>query len=763
MAESLMSEEQIAKLLTATDGEMAEMEEFFSGTPVLQPIREIRVAAQTGDMGRLQQAMNQVSVQTKPEVFQQVQATVQRDTFVRQTVQAVQAYHYLQDKKEKQEQALSAEEEQFMEQKPQLEAGVSYLRTNYAQAFQEGPLPQAETEQVNSVVQENEARMDTYEQHGMFETKSGMRDYRDAVEPQTGTLETGTVEFKPDTPLYTEHLDLSQPDTTINMTDTGNTADVNFSPDVEMQTGFAPQPMTDNTADGETKTVDFTGTPHSENETIRSGNTFEMSQEAKEMRDLHDAFKVGTNEPDKAEEDIRKLNDSFADKGQYGYVDGVKLGSADKRKTDWETVYKQGVSKHIDKIGSEKDMADFALDILVAGIMVPLDSLKEYLKQKRLSQKEDAKKAVEKRGEFIADNLRNRGLSKLDLSTKLARDGQKWILQDPNYAIIPEKGPYTKYEKALLEKREFAKRLPTKSDGSVDFDKMSSSQRKKYGQYLATYAHLPEFKNYVYEMTGIKQSYDEMKQIVSASKEMENVSLMSPDEQVAVQQAKIQELEQTVADLQASTKGQAPNGISSPNNVQSNNVQPTAGLQSSTKEQVPNGMPSPNNVQSSGVQPTADLQASTDVQNPNIVQSSTGVKAPKQVSNANNVRETKADAVQHGSNGVQSPKNVRDNEHERQKAEALASVQMDDLAEVRISGTVKNPVVTMPDGTRMPVDNRRKEELDAQARDVDRKKKANDEAASANRQRQRQLAMGRSGQTPTYQAPKPTRTTGRAM
>ena len=119
--------------------------------------------------------------------------------------------------------------------------------------------------------------------------------------------------------------------------------------------------------------------------------------------------------------------------------------------------------------------------------------------------------------------------------------------------------------------------------------------------------------------------------------------------------------------------------------------------------------------------------------------------------------------MRHGSNGVQSPKNVRDNEHERQKAEALASVQMDDLAEVRISGTVKNPVVTMPDGTRMPVDNRRKEELDAQARDVDRKKKANDEAASANRQRQRQLAMGRSGQTPTYQAPKPTRTTGRAM
>lgn len=718
MSESLMSEEQIAKLLTATDGEMVELEEFFSETPVLQPIREIREAAQTGDMGRLQEAMNQVAVQTKPEVFQQVQATVQRDAFVRQTVQAVQAYHYLQDKKEKQGQPLSAEEEQFMAQKPQLEAGVSYLKENYAQAFQEDPLPQTETERVVSVVQENETPGNTYEQQGVFETKFDTDDYQSNTETQTGTLETGTVEFAPDTPLYTEHLDLSQPDTTINMTDMGNTADVNFSPDVEMQTGFAPQPMTDNTADGEIKTVDFTGKPHPENETIRSGNTFEMSQEAKEVRDLHDAFKVGTNEPDKAEEDIRKLNDSFADKGQYGYVDGVKLGATDKRKTDWDTVYKQGVSKHIDKIGSEKDMTDLALDILVAGMMVPLDSLKEYLQQKRLSQKEDAKKAVEKRGEFIADNLRNRGLSKLDLSTKLARDGQKWILQDPNYAIIPEKGPYTKYEKALLEKREFAKGLPTKSDGSVDFDKMSLSQRKKYGKYLTTYAHLPEFKNYVYEMTGVKQSYDEMKQIVSTSKEMKKVSLLSPDEQVVAQQARIQELEQAVVDLQASKKEQGANSMLSPSNMQSNSVHPTA-----------------------------HVQAPSDVH------------APKQTG----VRETSVNAVQPTVKNVQTPKNVRDDEHERKKAEALASVQMEDLADVKISGTVKNPIVTMPDGTRIPVDNRRKEELDTEVREIDRKKKSNDEAAHMNRQQQHQLAMGRSGQTPMHQAPTQTRTTGRGM
>ncbi|MBR4932079.1 MAG: hypothetical protein IKZ02_03535 [Alphaproteobacteria bacterium] len=718
MSESLMSEEQIAKLLTATDGEMVELEEFFSETPVLQPIREIRKAAQTGDMGRLQEAMNQVAVQTKPEVFQQVQATVQRDAFVRQTVQAVQAYHYLQDKKEKQGQPLSAEEEQFMAQKPQLEAGVSYLKENYAQAFQEEPLPQRETERVVSVVQENETPGNTYEQQGVFETKFDTDDYQSNTETQTGTLETGTVEFAPDTPLYTEHLDLSQPDTTINMTDMGNTADVNFSPDVEMQTGFAPQPMTDNTADGEIKTVDFTGKPHPENETIRSGNTFEMSQEAKEVRDLHDAFKVGTNEPDKAEEDIRKLNDSFADKGQYGYVDGVKLGATDKRKTDWDTVYKQGVSKHIDKIGSEKDMTDLALDILVAGMMVPLDSLKEYLQQKRLSQKEDAKKAVEKRGEFIADNLRNHGLSKLDLSTKLARDGQKWILQDPNYAIIPEQGPYTKYEKALLEKREFAKGLPTKSDGSVDFDKMSLSQRKKYGKYLTIYAHLPEFKNYVYEMTGVKQSYDEMKQIVSTSKEMKKVSLLSPDEQVVAQQARIQELEQAVVDLQSSKKEQGANSMLSPSNMQSNSVQPTA-----------------------------HVQAPSDVH------------APKQAG----VRETSVNAGQPTVKNVQTPKNVRDDEHERKKAEALASVQMEDLADVKISGTVKNPIVTMPDGTRIPVDNRRKEELDTEVREIDRKKKSNDEAAHMNRQQQRQLAMGRSGQTPMYQAPTQTRTTGRGM
>ena len=78
--------------------------------------------------------------------------------------------------------------------------------------------------------------------------------------------------------------------------------------------------------------------------------------------------------------------------------------------------------------------------------------------------------------------------------------------------------------------------------------------------------------------------------------------------------------------------------------------------------------------------------------------------------------------------------------------EALqAANQLDPLDKVTVKGNLKNPVVELPNGTKVPVNNDNKDKLTAKAQQLETKKRDNDEKKQQIMQQQRQLSNARAG------------------
>lgn len=92
-----------------------------------------------------------------------------------------------------------------------------------------------------------------------------------------------------------------------------------------------------------------------------------------------------------------------------------------------------------------------------------------------------------------------------------------------------------------------------------------------------------------------------------------------------------------------------------------------------------------------------------------------------------------------------APKTAQQSEQAQLRDEALKSVKLDPLEEIKVSGDLKKPVIKLPDGTKMPVSDAKKTELTEQAKQVESKKLDNDNAIQKNRQQQHQLSSARTG------------------
>ncbi len=212
-------------------------------------------------------------------------------------------------------------------------------------------------------------------------------------------------------------------------------------------------------------------------------------------------------------------NSSDKAKGDFGFAGDWQF--EDPKKMEWLPIFEKSVFDPLTKMGGEKDIGDFVITLGTTILVnMPLGMIAESINQKRTNKKESDKKAKDNREAAIDSNLKNRGLTRNDLASQLAHEAKNWLLNDAGYKDLPKTGPYTAYQKAMIEKRDFAAKLPRKPDGDLDWSKMDSKQRKKYAKYVTIYSQSPKWNSYMCEMCGVKIKPEEYEKQAKASAQM---------------------------------------------------------------------------------------------------------------------------------------------------------------------------------------------------------------------------------------------------
>lgn len=268
-------------------------------------------------------------------------------------------------------------------------------------------------------------------------------------------------------------------------------------------------------------------------------NEQEDKKEIEKGKEIFTALKEGNREKDEQANDLADIQGLLNMKeGKGGYLDEFSVDKKDLKSTEWSKVLDKGI-EHINKIGGGKDAGEIVMQTVEMAILAPLDMLTEMLNQMHANFKENEKIKSEKLKDFIDNNLKTNGLTKTKLASELSHDTQVWLTNDPEYHHLPKEGPYNKYQKALIEKREFAAGLPKKADGNIDLNKMSRSQKKRFATYVFSYANMPRFKNYIYEMSGIKLHYDDIKKIATNAAKMKTIQVDHTQMRIAEPQPRI--------------------------------------------------------------------------------------------------------------------------------------------------------------------------------------------------------------------------------
>ncbi len=381
----------------------------------------------------------------------------------------------------------------------------------------------------------------------------------------------------------------------------------------------------------------------------------EMKAEVQKGNEIHSALKEGITEPDKQQADLAEMQEAFNVKtsdGNGGYFDKAPVNKDDLKTVDSSKIFEKGLSR-LEKLGSGKNPDDLVIQVFEVALLAPIDMMTEWLNQISANMKENNKIRQAKRNEFIDANLRNNGFTMPKLAALLSHDTQEWLLNDPEYKKLPKEGPYSKYEKALMEKRDFAASLPKNENGTINFEKMSRAQKKRYTTYMTHYAQVPPFKNVAYEVTGLALMGKELKEMASKAAKMQTV-------QVAQHQPQTSQAQQ-----------QAP--------------QPQQQQTPQAQQQAP---------------------------------------VPK----------------------AAAPKTAQTSEQAKLRDEALQTAnQLDPLDKVTVKGNLKNPVVELPNGTKVPVNNDNKDKLTAKVQQLEIEKRDNDEKKQQNIREQQQITKTRTG------------------
>ena len=658
MAEQILTERQMARLLEMSGEDFDAQLIAFSGKIASKEAEEIRAAVRSNDLGRVQMLVDGMQKSLDVSDFQKIQAAVQKNTFVHQVVEAARTFNIVEAKK-KEGKTLQVQEEQFLAQKEQLSAGIKYAAGLYPTAMEESILPQNETEKVSAIVKENEG--------------------------ETASLNTGSPEDRVSETMGSEKIDSSESvslnithpidrealredyvDSTVpDKTPATDVNDINLSPEAKQPYRFGDE--------NETATASWSDAPIVMNQELTPEKT-ETEDRLTEKPDTYrgfndkDPYDSFTGDSDFEKEGIKanddqaavrrgetvepsQLSDLYPPKGEYGFAGDWQF--ADPKKMEWLPLIEKTVLDPMKKFGNEKDLSDLVIDVACAAAMMPIEFAVEALKQRRDNKKESEKRLNNNRNNAIDSNLRSRGLTRNDLASRLAHETKNWILNDPNYASIADTGPYTKYEKAMKAKKDFAASLPRKENGDLDWSKMSSKQQKQYAQYMSAYSLSHKWQNYVCEMAGVQFKTKEFI-------EQSNIAAQMQVEDPLLAKAE-----------QAKAQG--------------------------------------------------NVSASTMQRMQNIEQKASS--APT----------------------LQAPMTIRSKEELEAQKDLENLKKLEPLSDVKISGTAKNPKMTLPDGTVIAVSNATKEQLEAEARRIERQAKDLKEQAEKSRQNMREISQVRFG------------------
>lgn len=680
MAEELLTEQQIARLLKISRDDFDEQMAGFTGKVSQKEAEEFRAAVQSNDMGRVQTLMNNMQGSLDVADFQKMQVAVQKNTFVRQVVEAARAYNMIETKK-KEGKALQPLEEQFLSQTQQLDQSVSYVYNLYPEAMREGPLSQKEMENIIPFM----AKERTDGEYKKITEKEAQKDESAASPVDSEKIAfSGKTTFNITHPIDHEALREGYVDSTIpDATPATDVNDINFSPEAKQPYRFGDENETATASwSGAPIIMDANLTPEEADENGRLTAKPDTYRGYKDP-DTYDSF---TGDTDFVKEGIRanndqaaarrgeavdpgKLTDLYPPKGEYGFAGDWQF--EDPKKMEWLPLFEKTVFDPMKKFGNEKELGDLVLDVAFTAALMPVEFLAEALKQRRENKKESAKRLEDNRNNAIETNLRNRGLSRNDLASRLAHETKNWILNDPNYASIPDTGPYTKYEKAMKQKKDFAASLPRKQNGDLDWDKMTKKQQKQYAEYMSSYAMSDKWINYTREMMGVQIKKDEVIKQVNIAKEMR------------VDDPLLAKAEQSKAQSLAQDAVRAP--VSQEPQVQMSAPRRQSEVETPTREEV--------------YRPT-----------------------------------------------LEAPVGVRSQEELKTQKELEELKNLEPLSDVKVSGTPKSPKITLPDGTVISADNKTKEQLEEEARRVERKAKALKEQAEKTNQNMREVSRAKAGQ-----------------
>lgn len=223
-------------------------------------------------------------------------------------------------------------------------------------------------------------------------------------------------------------------------------------------------------------------------------------------------------------EKARKLSEAFnLPTGQNGYLDEVPDRKEEKATVDWDQVLDKGLERLRKMNAKNPDDLIFALFEVI--LLSPIDMMTNALNQARKNMKENRKKEESARQSFIENNLKNNNLTKISLAANLSRQVQNWLLNDSAYQNLPAHGPYTKYQKAIMEKQKFAERLPKLSDGNIDFSRMTFAQKRRYATYLTCFARSNVWRQYLNEMSGVRLRESEVQSVKNSAARMKMVRL----------------------------------------------------------------------------------------------------------------------------------------------------------------------------------------------------------------------------------------------
>ncbi len=169
---------------------------------------------------------------------------------------------------------------------------------------------------------------------------------------------------------------------------------------------------------------------------------------------------------------------------------------------EWMKILEAALFKPMQTAWKSKTVVDFAFETFLVLMALLPKMVEELAKEESRIAKEKNQKTQDARKALIDKSLKAQGTDRLRFVTQIALRAQDWLF-DKKHVKFDLAGQVmmhglTRFQKAHAQKYIFAHRLPLNADGSLNFERFSSRQARRFMQYMYTFVQYePDFKRYV--------------------------------------------------------------------------------------------------------------------------------------------------------------------------------------------------------------------------------------------------------------------------